>query len=72
MFLYKKSSLIGPLCKAFSSDMNSWIQMSFYTGAPSIDFMNDTIAVNTQTINSMLSMNDEVTGEEELDDIFDF
>lgn len=68
----EKSSLIGPLCKAFSSDMNSWIQMSFYTGAPSIDFMNDTIAVNTQTINSMLSMNDEVTGEEELDDIFDF
>ena len=68
----EKSSLIGPLCKAFSNDMTSWIQMSFYTGAPSIDFMNDTIAVNTQTISSMLTMNDSESTEEDLDDIFDF
>jgi len=69
----EKSDLIGPLCKAFSNDMSSWIQMSFYTGAPSIDFMNDTIAVNTQTICSMLSMDEEISDQEEdLDDIFDF
>ncbi len=69
----EKSELIGPLCKAFSNDMSSWIQMSFYTGAPSIDFMNDTIAVNTQTIASMLSMDDNTSDvEEDLDDIFDF
>ena len=71
--LIEKSELIGPLCKAFSNDMSSWIQMSFYTGAPSVDFMNDTIAVNTQTISSMLTMDDSSSeNEEDLDDIFDF
>jgi len=69
----EKSELIGPLCKAFSNDMSSWIQMSFYTGAPSIDFMNDTIAVNTQTISSMLSMDDDIgASDEDMDNIFDF
>lgn len=69
----EKSELIGPLCKAFSNDMSSWIKMSFYTGAPSVDFMNDTIAVNTQTISSMLTMDDTTNdNEEDLDDIFDF
>ncbi len=69
----EKSELIGPLCKAFSNDMSTWIQMSFYDGAPSVDFMNDTIAVNTQTISSMLTMSDDVSSaEEDLDDIFDF
>ena len=64
---------LGPMCKAFSNDLSSWIQMSFYTGAPSIDFMNDTIVVNCHTISSMLKMNDESTTEvEEFDDIFDF
>ena len=66
------SEAIGPMCKAFSNDMSSWIQMSFYTGAPSIDFMNDTIAVNTKTIEGMLSMDTDSEVEEDLDDIFDF
>ena len=35
--------------------------------------MNDTIAVNTQTISSMLTMDDSSSeNEEDLDDIFDF
>lgn len=68
----EKSEFIGPLCKAFSNDMSTWIQMSFHDGAPSVDFMNDTIAVNTQTISSMLTMDDSASGEEDLDDIFDF
>ncbi len=68
----ENSQAIGPMCKAFSNDMSSWIQMSFYTGAPSVDFMNDTIAVNTKTIESMLTMDDNNDGSEDLDDIFDF
>ena len=67
------SEALGPMCKAFSRDMSSWIQMSFYTGAPSVDFMNDTIAVNCETISNMLKMNDtDDAALEELDDIFDF
>ena len=67
----QNSEALGPMCKAFSNDMSSWIQMSFHTGAPSVDFMNDTIAVNCQTIGGMLKM-DEASNDEDFDDIFDF
>lgn len=69
----ENSEALGPMCRAFSNDMRKWIEMSFHTGAPSADFMNDTIVVNCQTIGGMLKMNDEVAGGgDELDDIFDF
>jgi len=70
----KNSEDLGPMCKAFASDMASWIEMSFHTGAPSVDFMNDTIVVNCDTISGMLKINEEGADEsfEDLDDIFDF
>ena len=69
----KNSEALGPMCKAFSNDMTNWVEQSFYTGAPSINFMNDTISVNCQTITSMLKMDDApIGGEDDLDDIFDF
>ncbi len=71
----ENSEALGPMCKAFSNDMSKWIQMSFHTGAPSADFMNDTIVVNCETISSMLKMNDDMGSDDsfdELDDIFDF
>ena len=67
------SEALGPMCKAFSNDMTSWIMKSFHTGAPSADFMNDTIVVNCQTIASMLKMNEVAAdGGDDFDDIFDF
>jgi len=68
----QNSELLAPMCSAFSKDLMKWMEMSFYTGAPSEDFMNDTIAVNCQTIASMISMNNAPEVSEELDDIFDF
>ncbi len=69
----QKSELLGPMCKAFANDMSTWIDMSFVSGAPSVDFMNDTIVVNCQTISLMLTMDNSVSNDEEaLDDIFDF
>lgn len=70
----KNSEALGPMCKAFSNDMSSWLKMSFYTGAPSADFMNDTIVVNCETIAGMLKTNEDVNDSsfEDLDDIFDF
>ena len=67
------SEALGPMCKAFSNDMLSWIEQSFHTGAPSVDFMNDTILVNSQTIAGMLKMDEALAdGGEDFDDIFDF
>jgi len=66
------SADIGPMCAAFSSDMTTWIKMTFHTGAPSVKFMDDTFIANVQTICSMLNMNNDSGEEESLDDIFDF
>ena len=69
----KNSEALGPMCKAFSNDMSKWVEMSFETGAPSVDFMNETIRVNCQTIGSMLKMDEApADGAEDFDDIFDF
>ena len=69
----QNSESLGPMCKAFANDMSSWIDMSFTTGAPSIDFMNDTIVVNCQTISSMLTMQNTTSDDVgDMDDIFDF
>jgi hypothetical protein len=70
---FKENSVaLTSVCKAFSHDISNWIQQSFYTGAPSVDFMNETVAVNCQTISSMLMMDDQSAGNENFDDIFDF
>ncbi|MEA2100691.1 MAG: response regulator, partial [Campylobacterota bacterium] len=66
------SEALGPMCKAFSNDMSKWIEQSFHTGAPSVDFMNDTIVVNCQTIAGMLKMDEQPAADDDFDDIFDF
>jgi len=67
------SEALGPMCAAFSRDLESWMVQSFETGAPSVDFMNDTIAVNCQTIGGMLKMDEApADGADDFDDIFDF
>ncbi len=63
---------LGPMCAAFSKDFSNWIEQSFHTGAPSVDFMNDTIAVNCQTIGGMLKMDEAPADDDDFDDIFDF
>ncbi len=69
----ENAEALAPMCAAFSRDMSNWITQSFHTGAPSEDFMNDTISVNCQTIGSMLTMNDaSAEGGDDFDDIFDF
>ncbi|MDQ7042807.1 MAG: response regulator, partial [Sulfurimonas sp.] len=68
----QNSEVLSPMCSAFARDFMNWMEASFHTGAPSVDFMNDTIVVNCQTIESMLKMNDETEESEDMDDIFDF
>jgi len=68
----EKSAALGPLCAAFSRDLTGWIQMIFVEGAPSVNYMDDTIASNGQMIGSMLSMDEPSDEAVDLDDIFDF
>jgi len=63
---------LSALSSAFASDLQSWLKMTFYEGAPSVNFMDDTIIANVQTICSMLDADDSVDGAEDMDDIFDF
>ncbi len=66
------ASDLSTLSSAFTSDLQSWLKLTFYQGAPSVDFMNDTIVVNCDTIISMLRADDSVESGADLDDIFDF
>ena len=68
----KNSQMLGPMCIAFSHDLMTWIRQSFHTGAPSVEFMNDTIVVNAQTIASMLKMDESAASDDNFNDIFDF
>lgn len=69
---YDIANDLSTLSSAFVSDLQTWVQMTFYKGAPSVDFMDATIVANSQTISSMLSADESVGSEAELDDIFDF
>ncbi len=63
---------LSALSVAFISDLRNWFDMMFVTGAPSVDFMNDTISANVQLIVSMLADVNSDVSEESMDDIFDF
>lgn len=68
-----KSSLLGSFCKTFGLDLTNWLQAIFYEGAPSVNFMDDTIISNAQMLSEMLSAADEPANDSmDMDDIFDF
>lgn len=72
MFIDKSSSL-GLFCKTFGLDLMNWIQMVFYDGAPSVNFMDDTIISNAQMLGSMIeSVEIGSSSSSDMDDIFDF
>lgn len=70
----EKSYDLAPMCAAFARDLNNWIRLIFVEGASSVNYMDDTIIANAQTIQSILTMDDEdhAAAADDLDDIFDF
>ncbi|MDX1295208.1 MAG: hypothetical protein R3302_03010, partial [Sulfurimonadaceae bacterium] len=69
----EKSTMLGPMCAAFSSDLSSWLRLTFEEGTTSVDYMDDTIIANAKTIGGMLTMDDAPADDAgDLDDIFDF
>jgi len=63
---------LSTMSSAFVSDLQSWFQLTFYKGAPSVDFMDATIVANVQTISLMLKEDNTPIDENDMDDIFDF
>lgn len=57
---------------AFMNDLIFWKTKIFYEGAPSVDFLNDSITTNVNMLNALLLPEPESQEDEELDDIFDF
>jgi len=66
----EKAADVSILCEAFNRDLILWIQKLFYDGAPSIDFLDNSIISNANMISSFIKESQEQ--EEVLDDIFDF
>jgi CheY-like chemotaxis protein len=57
---------------AFMNDLVFWKTKIFYEGAPSVDFLNDSITTNANMLNALLLPASESKEDEDLDDIFDF
>lgn len=65
------SADLGELTAAFSVDLQNWLKKTFHAGAPSVDFLDDTIKSNVDMIVSMITDDGSDDGSD-VDDIFDF
>jgi len=61
---------LSQMMQSFINDIIMWKEMVFYTGAPSVDFLNSSISSNVQMIKALFVVNE--TLDDNLDDIFDF
>jgi len=69
-YFEENSSMLFEFTNAFVNDLLFWKTKIFYEGAPSVDFLNDSITSNANMLNALLKPEgDEV---EDLDSIFDF
>jgi len=65
-----KSKDLSDLMSSFLNDLIMWKKMVFYTGAPSVNFLDDSIISNVQMVRAMLIVDENIS--DDLDDIFDF
>jgi hypothetical protein len=70
--IIEKSESVSLFIAPFINDIVMWKEMVFYTGAPSINFLNDSFTSNIEMISRMLSPKEEQEEEDDLGDIFDF
>lgn len=66
----EKSKDVASMVQAFINDIMMWKEMIFYTGAPSVDFLNNSISSNVEMIRAVFI--DTASEGDSLDDIFDF
>lgn len=68
---FKESSAqLFDFVNAFVNDLIFWKSKIFYEGAPSVDFLNDSITTNANMLHALLQP--ESKADENIDDIFDF
>lgn len=68
-----KSAQLSTLSKAFGADLAKWYQALFKEGAPSVDFLDDSIVSNAHMISQFIQdSHDTNENNAALDDIFDF
>lgn len=61
---------LSHMMRSFINDLIMWKEMIFVTGAPSVDFLNNSISSNVQMIRAVFVTDDATS--EDMDDIFDF
>jgi len=69
-YFSENSNMLFEFTSAFVNDLLFWKTKIFYDGAPSVDFLNDSISTNANMLNALL--NPEDSADENIDDIFDF
>lgn len=70
-YFQESSGQLFDFVNAFMNDLIFWKTKIFYDGAPSVDFLNDSITTNVNMLNALLQPESKVQ-EEDLGDIFDF
>ena len=70
-YFSENSEMLFEFTSAFVNDLLFWKTKIFYEGAPSVDFLNDSISTNANMLNALLNP-EQVSSDEDLDDIFDF
>lgn len=65
-----KSKELSNMVSSFINDIVTWKDMIFYTGAPSVDFLNNSISSSVEMIRAAFVEPSNADGD--LDDIFDF
>jgi two-component system chemotaxis response regulator CheY len=71
VYFNENASMLFEFTRAFVNDLSFWKTKIFYEGAPSVDFLNDSITTNANMLNALLKPED-TAATEDLDDIFDF
>jgi len=69
-YFKESSGELFDFVNAFMNDLIFWKTKIFYDGAPSVDFLNDSITTNANMLNALLAPESKEV--EELGDIFDF
>ena len=70
-YFKESSGQLFDFVNAFMNDLIFWKTKIFYEGAPSVDFLNDSITSNANMLNALLQPESNQP-EEDLGDIFDF
>ena len=69
----ESSNQLFDFVNAFVNDLIFWKTKIFYDGAPSVDFLNDSITTNSNMLTALLQPESEAdASSEDMDDIFDF